>query len=119
MHQLGLVIFPVAIVVIYIVYNRVTSKGIKSVNATVAQDLIKESNVLILDVRTPQEFQGGHIKGAKPLPVSEIEGRIGEVTGWKDKQILVYCRAGSRSTTACHILKKNGFTKLANLNGGF
>jgi phage shock protein E len=118
MHQMGLLIVFAAIVVVYFIYSRFANSGIKSVNASAAQDLIKESGVLILDVRTSQEFRGGHIKGAKLLPVSELAGKIGEIVDWKDRQVLTYCHSGSRSATACRILKKNGFTKIANLNGG-
>jgi rhodanese-related sulfurtransferase len=118
MHSLGLLIAVAAIVIIYLIYKRVAGAGIKSLNASAAQDLIKESGVLILDVRTSQEFRGGHIKGAKLLPVSELAGRIGEIVDWKNRLVLVYCRSGSRSAAACRILKKNGFTRIANLNGG-
>jgi rhodanese-related sulfurtransferase len=118
MHGLVIVVLFIAIVAAFIIYNRIASAGIKSVNASVAQDLIKESGVLILDVRTSQEFRGGHIKGAKLLPVSELAGKIGEIADWKDRQVLTYCHSGSRSAAACRILKKNGFTKIANLKGG-
>jgi rhodanese-related sulfurtransferase len=118
MHQLGLPIAIAAIVIVYIVFSRVTTAGIKWVNAGAAQDLIKQNDVLLLDVRTSQEFRSGHIKGAKLLPVLELESRVGEIADWKDRQIVVYCHSGTRSAKACRILKKNGFVKLANLNGG-
>lgn len=118
MHHFGLPIAIAASVIVYIVYGRVTTAGIKWINAGAAQDIIKQVDALLLDVRTSQEFRSGHIKGAKLLPIAELENRMGEITDWKDRQILVYCHSGTRSAKACRILKKNGFGKLANLNGG-
>ena len=72
----------------------------------------------IIDVRTPGEFNGGHIKKAKLIPVNEIGNRIGEIANLKDSTILVYCRSGHRSSMAAGILKKHGFTKVNNLSRG-
>jgi rhodanese-related sulfurtransferase len=118
MNHLTILIVFITIIVVFVLYNRLTNTGIRSVTAAQAQDLIQDSGVLILDVRTPHEFREGHIKGAKLLPVTEISGRIAEIAPWKDRKVLVYCRSGSRSVAACRTLDKNGFKRLTNLNGG-
>jgi parallel beta-helix repeat protein len=75
-------------------------------------------NLVVLDVRTQDEYDSGHIYGAVWIPVSELEARIGELVGHKNREILVYCRSGVRSVTACGILDSHGFTKVYNMLGG-
>lgn len=74
--------------------------------------------VLILDVREPEEFNGplGHIEGAKLLPLGELAGRIGELS--QERPIVTVCRAGGRSAQAVAILQKHGFANVLNLAGG-
>lgn len=63
----------------------------------------------VLDVRTPAEFQGGHVPGAINVPYDEVAARAAEV-GAKDRPVLVYCRSGRRSALAAADLVKQGFT---------
>ena len=69
----------------------------------------------LIDVRTPQEFAGGHIAGAVNIPVEELAGRIGEVT--QDQPVVVYCRSGNRSAQAAQILDQAGFAPVYDLGG--
>jgi glyoxylase-like metal-dependent hydrolase (beta-lactamase superfamily II)/rhodanese-related sulfurtransferase len=72
----------------------------------------------IIDVRDEEEFAGplGHIPGARLLPLNQLEKRLGELT--KDRPLITVCRAGARSAQAVAILKKAGFTRVANMAGG-
>lgn len=79
------------------------------------QQLVKEG-ALLVDVRSPQEFSSGHIKGAKNIPVSEVATRLKEF-GDTQKPIVVYCRSGARSARAQSTLKGAGFTQVYNLGG--
>lgn len=72
----------------------------------------KDQNVTLLDVRTVDEFKEGHIRGATLIPVSKLEANIAKLKDSKNKQIVVYCRSGSRSVAASRILKAHGFTPL-------
>ena len=88
-------------------------------NATVdeAQQLIQQNgDLIILDVRNQQEYDSGHIPNAILIPVSELDGRLGELD--KAKAILVYCRSGVRSAQASQLLGDNGFSEVYNLEGG-
>jgi len=76
-------------------------------------------DVLILDVRTQEEFSQGHIEGAINIPVQEIEKMIGELRKYKKYEIIVYCRSGNRSRRASEILVRYGFKNVYNLKGGF
>lgn len=115
--MLSFIVFVVGFIFLFVIVKNINNKGISQVNVTSAQDLIT-TGATIIDVRTAEEFSQGHIKGAKLMPLSEITGRINEIISLKDQQILVYCHAGSRSIAACRILRKNGFTKVSNLQGG-
>jgi rhodanese-related sulfurtransferase/DNA-directed RNA polymerase subunit RPC12/RpoP len=83
-----------------------------------------EDNVLLLDVRTPAEFNGtaelkyGRLKNAINIPVQELPARMKELETWKDKQIVVYCSHSHRSPRASYMLSQNGFTKVTNMAGG-
>jgi rhodanese-related sulfurtransferase len=80
--------------------------------------LIETSQPLILDVRTPNEYYSGHIAGATLIPLQQLSQRLSEIRQYKDKEILIYCRSGNRSTVASEILMENGFKKLYNLRTG-
>ena len=82
-----------------------------------AKLLIKEEvNLVILDVRTKEEYESGHLPNAILIPVSELQDRVAELD--KDKKILVYCKTGVRSTEASQILVSHGFSSVCNLVGG-
>lgn len=71
---------------------------------------------LLVDVRTPGEFQQGHLEGALNIPHDQILNHVEELGGDKDRSIVLYCRTGNRSGQAEKALKDNGFTHV--LNGG-
>jgi rhodanese-related sulfurtransferase len=77
-----------------------------------------EKNIQLIDVRTPEEFQQGFIKGAKNINVydSNFEQEINKLD--KSKAVYIYCRSGSRSRSAAQILSKNGFKTIYDLQGG-
>lgn len=74
---------------------------------------------LILDVRTPEEFDMGHIFGAVNIPLESLKDRIAEVQMYRSTDILIYCKGGKRSAQAVDYLIENGFTKVYHLYKGF
>jgi rhodanese-related sulfurtransferase len=116
--MLNTLILIAAIVAVFVIMGLVKNKGISLVSAEEAKQLMENSGAMALDVRTPQEFSEGHLKGAKLIPVAELGDRIGELDSLKERQIIVYCHSGNRSAAASRILGKNGFAKVANLRGG-
>lgn len=90
--------------------------GYKNVSQEEAKKLIDKKEVTVLDVRTPEEFQQGHIPGATLIPVQILDGSLGELD--KDTAYLVVCRSGNRSVQASDILTNNGFTQVYNMTGG-
>jgi sulfur dioxygenase len=75
-------------------------------------------DVQIVDVREPAEFTGslGHIRGAKLMPLAELQARLGELD--RARPVVTVCRSGTRSAQAAVLLGKAGLTKVANLAGG-
>ena len=76
-------------------------------------------DLIILDVRTLSEYNDGHINNSILIPHTELESRIGELSGYENREIIVYCRSGFRSNLASQILVNHNFTKVYNLLGGF
>ncbi len=93
-------------------------KGIKEVNSSGALQLINHKNAVVLDVREPGEYDSGHVLNSKLIPLGKLKERIGELEKYKDHSIVVLCKSGNRSGTACFILGKHGFSQAYNLAGG-
>jgi len=67
------------------------------------------NGAVIVDVRTPEEFKAKHVEGAINLPIEEImKGHLQKLP--KDKEIVVYCRTGSRSSASAKVLKEEGWS---------
>ena len=98
--------------------TRMSGKGVAHISPIAAREMVKSADVFKLDVRSAQEFSGGHIQGATNIPLGEIASRMTELSSLKNSQVLVYCRSGARSGAASQMLKKHGFVKLTNLQGG-
>ncbi len=81
-----------------------------------AQQRHQEHAAIIVDVREPDEWRGGHIPGAKHIPLGEVQARAGELLGAPD--VIFVCRSGSRSATAAKALEKAGHANVASLVGG-
>ncbi len=90
----------------------------KNITAEEAKDIIDtESGYLILDVRTQEEFEQGHIPNAVNLDYQEIAQKAEEVLPDKNQKILIYCRSGRRSKIAAQELLDMGYTSLYEFGG--
>jgi rhodanese-related sulfurtransferase len=76
----------------------------------------REDGAFILDVRTQEEWDAGHIPDATLIPLEELPGRLDEVPD--DAEIVVVCRTGNRSATARDILLRAGFSAVTSMDGG-
>lgn len=85
------------------------------------QELLEslESNPapLILDVRTPREYQGGHVPGAVNLEYRQIPSRLADLAPAMEREIVVYCEVGPRAQAAQSMLLQAGFTNVRHLQG--
>ncbi|HAE41626.1 MAG TPA: rhodanese-like domain-containing protein [Clostridiales bacterium] len=76
-----------------------------------------EENVIIVDVRTPEEYAQGHIPDAILMPVAQIRSLAPELLPDLDQTILVYCRSGNRSETGAKTLIDMGYSKVFDFGG--
>jgi rhodanese-related sulfurtransferase len=79
---------------------------------------LQSQGALLIDVREPDEYAQGHAPGSTLIPLGQLEQRLGELKGAKDKTVVLICRSGNRSGTAQRILEKAGFSKTVNVAGG-
>ena len=83
-----------------------------------ATRLINNENPLLLDVREPNEYDGGHLPDALHIPLSQIKDRSGELARHATRPVIVYCERGMRSNSAASALSKLGFPRVLELRGG-
>ena len=93
-------------------------RGIKEVDTSAALQLINHKDAIVLDVRERSEYDAGHVLNAKFIPLGKLKERMGELEKYRDHPIVVVCRSGNRSGTACFLLAKQGFAQAYNLAGG-
>jgi rhodanese-related sulfurtransferase len=85
--------------------------------ADLKAQLDHKQTLLLLDVRSAEEYANdGHVAGSVLIPLPELERRMRELP--TDRAIVCICRSGNRSTTACDLLARQGFTQLRNVQGG-
>ncbi len=80
--------------------------------------LNNDKKAILLDVRSPQEYEEYHLEGATLLPLYELSSRINSLVKDKDTLLIVYCKSGARSKKAVAMLKKLGYTNVYNIKGG-
>ena len=99
----------------YVIEN-IRSEQVRNFHWHDVSALPRDGSVLLLDTRTPMEYQRGHIDGFMNLPVDELRGRLDELD--KTKKIYITCQIGLRGYIAARILTQNGFDAY-NLSGGY
>lgn len=112
--------FMLALVLAFVtVIGCAQDKGKSMTVSELKEQIQKDPNLVVLDVRTAQELKGplGQIDGAVNIPVQNLEERISEVEKLKGKKIAVICRTGNRSARAQQILKEHGINSI-NVEGG-
>ena len=92
------------------VYMNITAEEAKQI-------MDSEEDYIILDVRTQDEYDQGHIPGAILIPDTEIKAKAEDVLTDKDQLILVYCRSGRRSKLAAEALVELGYTNIKEFGG--
>jgi rhodanese-related sulfurtransferase len=91
-------------------------KGVRQISTAELKNELKDKNKQFIDVRTPGEFKGNHIRGFKNIPLHQLNQKSNELL--KDKEVVVICQSGMRSQKASKMLKKLGFSKITNVKGG-
>ncbi|HEY6967299.1 MAG TPA: rhodanese-like domain-containing protein [Burkholderiales bacterium] len=84
-----------------------------------ATQLMNRDDALVVDLRPAAEFAGGHILGARNIPLADLERRAGELDKHKAKPLIVHCGDGNRAGSGAALLRKRGFGNVLNLSGGY
>jgi rhodanese-related sulfurtransferase len=106
-----------AFFVAFILFRILPPRGVKRISTAQLEEAVKESKgKQIIDVREADEYRGGHIHGARNIPLGQIKSAAGGIR--KDRETYLVCASGFRSGQAARILKKEGFTNLYNVSGG-
>lgn len=95
-----------------------TNSVIKDIDPYKLNTILNNQDVQLLDVRTPNEFKSGHIKGSVNINYYDQDFSKQVLSLDKNKPVYVYCRSGVRSKYSSEILKKLGFKTIYNLRGG-
>jgi rhodanese-related sulfurtransferase len=119
--QDNLMTIGVALMALYmLIWPGISRKlaGIKEVGALEATQLVNHHDAVVLDVREDREVAEGKIPHAKHIPLGQLSSRLHELEKFKGKPVVISCRSGQRSLSACKVLRKNGFEQVYNLAGG-
>ena len=105
------------LMLLVVAYTQAQHGSILSV-ADFEKQVTTKTEKVVLDVRTPSEFKGGHLAEATLMNVNDSNFKDQISALQKDKPVYVYCAAGVRSNKAAKILKQEGFTQVFELSGG-
>jgi rhodanese-related sulfurtransferase len=107
------------VVLAALVWHLVTDAGGKNaVDPLAATAMINHEDAVVVDVRSMAEFKGGHIVNAINIPLNGFGSNLKQLDKHRGKPIIAVCRSGSRSGSACTLLRKHGHETVKNLRGG-
>lgn len=113
-----LILLLIVLIIAFLIYKQKPQEQLPMVDVHIplpaSTTTLQNKNVLYVDVRTPEEFAAGSVRGAVNIPVDEIVRRLAEFQN-KEK-IVVFCRSGNRSSQAKSILDKAGIQNV--VDGG-
>jgi len=107
----------ISIIAVYLLFKLFGVLGRVGIKQISPRELDQKKGIMLLDVRTDKEYEGGHIPGAVHVQLSDIGDRVKKLK--KDKDVVVYCQNGNRSIWAIKRLMGMGYKSLFNLKGGF
>ncbi len=87
-----------------------------NVDVATVYALLGRNDVVLLDVREPDEYAAGHIPGVRLMPMGTVPSHLNDIPA--DKTVIVTCRSGNRSGQITNFLRSNGFTRVHNMQGG-
>ncbi|UOR07079.1 rhodanese-like domain-containing protein [Hymenobacter aerilatus] len=98
-------------------FTQLSCSSNTSVTPTETAALLQKPDVVLLDVRTPEEYADGHLAGARNIDfkASDFNDRIAQLD--KSKTYVLYCASGNRSGKTAKLMAENGFTKVDNAGG--
>ncbi len=110
-----LLLFFAGISAYYLVNWLLTKRAVKTLTEEEFTQGFRKAQ--LIDVREPNEYNSGHILGARNIPLSQLKMRLSEIR--KDKPVYLYCANAMRSGRAAKLLYRKGYRELYHLKGGF
>ena len=107
----------IAFLLFFMIKRFLPTKGVNNISTTELKAEFNDRNKQFVDVRTPGEFKGNHIRGFKNIPLHQLAQKAEKELS-KNKEVVVICQSGMRSQKASKMLKNLGFTKVTNVKGG-
>lgn len=99
--------------------KRMCYRGIQNGDITIEELNNKiAQGAILLDVRSNQEYNEGHLQGAINIPDYELRNRVQREIPKKNQLVVIYCQHGGRSRNAYNMMKNMGYTNICNLSGG-
>ncbi|WP_445478664.1 rhodanese-like domain-containing protein [Lysinibacillus irui] len=103
----------IAVIAAFFIWRMKPTKGVQSISTAQLKNMLNDKDKIFIDVRTPTEYKGRHISQFKNMPLGSSFDNLP-----KDKEVIVICQSGMRSSQACKQLKKQGFERVTNVRGG-
>ncbi|MBD3109832.1 rhodanese-like domain-containing protein [Bacillus sp. AGMB 02131] len=107
------VLILAVVVVLFLFLRMGSAKGVNTITTAQLKTILNDRDKVFVDVRTQREYKGRNIKQFKNIPLGSDFSKLP-----KDKEIVVICQSGMRSSQACKQLKKLGYEKVTNVRGG-
>ena len=107
----------IALLLFFMIKRILPTKGVNHISTAELKTQLKDKNKQFIDVRTPGEFNGNHIRGFKNIPLHQLSQKAESLLS-KEQEVVVICQSGMRSQQASKMLKKLGFTQVTNVKGG-
>ncbi|MCP5184205.1 MAG: rhodanese-like domain-containing protein [Pseudomonadales bacterium] len=95
------------------------NRGGQGVSAQELVELVNKQNAVVVDLRDKKEFDQGHLVGAINIPYASLDSRVEELKKYHERPVVLVCRMGQHAGTAGTQLRKQGFTNISRLTGGF
>ncbi|WP_040226533.1 rhodanese-like domain-containing protein [Bhargavaea cecembensis] len=106
----------IAAIVLFLIWRLKPAKGVRTADTQALKGMLGDQTKQFIDVRTPAEYKGRHIKEFKNIPLNTLPQKASSLD--KSKETVVICQSGMRSAQAARILKKQGFENVVNIRGG-
>lgn len=103
----------IVVIVGFFAWRLMPSKGVKTISTAELKNMLNDQDKVFVDVRTPSEYKAQNIRQFKNIPLGSSFEKLP-----KDKEIVVICQSGMRSSNACKKLKKLGYERVTNVRGG-
>ncbi|MDQ0230720.1 rhodanese-like domain-containing protein [Metabacillus malikii] len=108
--------FLIGLIIFFIIQRFLPTKGVKQITTAGLKNELQDKNKQYIDVRTPAEYKANNIRGFKNIPLHQLAAKTNQLS--KEKEVVVVCQCGMRSSKASKLLKKQGFKHVTNVKGG-